>query len=522
MPTSSRRARSIVLPVSVLVCAGLLLFGTATSILRAQQPGQLPASLPQAKPVQEATGFQAAIAIEQAMIQAIADCEKSVVSIARVGPSGEDTQRDMRVDIFPKFGQPRLGGMINDPPQPTDPDFVPNEFATGVVIDASGLILTNAHVLDEKSDHYVTTSSRKVFQTKIKASDPRSDLAVLQVVEKDNNGDDVPIKSGDFVPIKFGDSKTLKKGQIVIALGNPYSIARDGQVSASWGIVSNLSRKVAPRSAGEKTMLMNFGTLIQTDAKLNLGTSGGALVNLKGEMIGLTTSLAATAGYEQAAGYAIPVDETFRRVLEKLKKGTGVEYGFLGILPANLAYKEILRGGQGIRVDQVSPGTPARRAGLLQGDIITHVNGEPIYDADGLRLQVGKLPASATATLTMERNGQTLVEQVHLSKIGRLHGKGIATNQEPAWRGLRVDFPSVVFPQGVDDSVGQAVVVTEVAAASPAEKAGLRLGLLITHVGNTSVETPEDFRRELANLNGPISLRIADVPGERTIVVEPK
>src|SRR5207342_2000310 len=104
--------------------------------------------------------------------------------------------------------------------------------------------------------------------------------------------------------------------------GNPYAIARDGQVSASWGIVANLSRKAGPipdetSPAGVRnTSLHHYGTLIQTDAKLNLGTSGGALLNLKGEMVGLTTSLAAAVGYEQAAGFALPVDDAFRRAVE--------------------------------------------------------------------------------------------------------------------------------------------------------------------------------------------------------------
>ena len=142
-------------------------------------------------------------------------------------------------------------------------------------------------------------------------------------------------------PITFGDAATLKKGQIVIALGNPYAIARDGQPSASWGIISNLQRQApSPRdgtrpSDGRET-LHHFGTLIQTDARLELGTSGGALVNLKGEMIGLTTSLAALSGYERPGGFAIPVDDDFRRALETLKTGRLPDYGFLGVAPRTL------------------------------------------------------------------------------------------------------------------------------------------------------------------------------------------
>ena len=154
------------------------------------------------------------------------------------------------------------------------------------------------------------------------------------------------IDAADLPPIAFGNADELKKGQIVISLGNPYAIARDGQPSAAWGIVANLQRK-APATPSEadptgRPTLHHYGTLIQTDAKLNLGTSGGPLLNLKGEMVGLSVALAAAAGYEAAGGYAIPVDATFRRAVETLKRGREVEYGFLGIQPTNLQQQEVL------------------------------------------------------------------------------------------------------------------------------------------------------------------------------------
>ena len=246
-------------------------------------------------------GTDVAAAIEKTLVDVIARNEKSVVAIARVRreASGEAFRMELRPDAFDR--RPILSSV----PLPTDPDFIPNEYGAGVVVDRRGLILTAYHVLDEDSDYYVTTSDRKVYKAVPKAADPRSDLAVLA------------IEADDLVPITFGNAAELKKGQIVISLGNPYAIARDGQPSAAWGIVSNLARK-APAGPGQsdsagKTTLHHFGTLIQTDAKLNLGASGGPLLNLQGEMVGLSVALAAAAGYETAAGYAIPVDQTFRR-----------------------------------------------------------------------------------------------------------------------------------------------------------------------------------------------------------------
>src|SRR6185295_7105299 len=123
----------------------------------------------------------------------------------------------------------------NNPPRPGEHDFIPNEYATGVVVDPSGLILTAHHVLREDSDYYVTTADRKFYRARFRAADPRSDLAVLEIS---------PPKP--MTAITLGDAAKLKKGQIVIALGNPYAIARDGQPSASWGIVANISRKDGP------------------------------------------------------------------------------------------------------------------------------------------------------------------------------------------------------------------------------------------------------------------------------------
>jgi serine protease Do len=462
---------------------------------------------------QDVSGVEAVAAIEKTLVDVIARTEKSVVAIARVRKEqpGETFRLEIRPDPFDR--RP----ILPSAPQPTDPDFIPNEYGTGVVIDRRGLILTAYHVLGEDSEYYVTTSDRKVYKALPRAADPRSDLAVLAV------------DAADLVPIAFGNAAELKKGQIVISLGNPYAIARDGQVSAGWGIVSNLSRK-APATSGEldsagRTTLHHFGALIQTDAKLNLGASGGPLLNLKGEMVGLSVALAATAGYETAAGYAIPVDQTFRRVVETLKQGREVEYGFLGIQPANLAAQEVLKGMHGIRVAQTVPGTPAAKYGLKTDDIITAVDDTPIYDADSLVLNVGKLPVEAIAHLSVIRDGRPRSVEVKLTKYA-VRGKKIVTVPEPLWRGMRVEYPTAMLntevrTMGGPPFTGEGVVVTEVAENSPAFSAGIQQGMIITHVGRTAINTPKEFHDAVDNATGHVSLRIADDKKNPVRAVEP-
>ena len=210
-----------------------------------------------------------------------------------------------------------------------------------------------------------TTSGSRASRiaAKVKAADPWLDLAVLEI-EAERPRSRSP----------FGDARDLKKGQFVIALGNPYAIARDGQPSAAWGIVSQSAsgkrrrREPARGPASGRETLHHWGTLIQTDARLELGTSGGALVNLKGEMVGLTTSLAALAGYERPGGFAFPVDDDFPPCGGSHSKSGGCRtMDFSASRRRHLAGDERQRGRAGALVDDVVPATPAAPGGAQGG-----------------------------------------------------------------------------------------------------------------------------------------------------------
>jgi serine protease Do len=407
---------------------------------------------------------------------------------------------------------------------PTDPSFVPHEFGTGVVIDAKGLIVTNYHVLgDVKSADFFVWLSRKPYPAKVKAADPWLDLAVLQ------------IEAENLKPMPLGNAKDLKKGQFVIALGNPYAIARDGQPSATWGMISNLSRQApSPRNAtrpseGRET-LHHWGTLIQTDARLDLGTSGGALVNLKGEMVGLTTSLAALAGYEKPGGFAYPVDDDFRQALDTLKTGRLPEYGFLGVAPRFLADHERRAGRHGAIVEDLVPATPAAKAGLKAGDLITHVNREPVWDDIDLIRQLSGKPAESLVSLTIERGGsptrrvRPLEVKVTLSKK-RLDGARPAYSEipEPSWRGMKVEYATAapLFRENSRDLDPKGCVgVIEVERDSPAWKAGMRPGDFVSRVGAGRVATPAQFYAAAGAIEGDAKLTLTaveDVNSERVV-----
>ena len=464
---------------------------------------------------QEWTGLDAAVALEKRLVDAIARAENSVVAIARY-----------RNDLPPLPTGPL--GMSLPRPRPDD-EPAPNEFATGVVIDRQGYILTNYHVLgDPAKNAYKVWVKRRPFDAisvtaavEVKAGDPWTDLAVLK------------IDADDLEPIVFGDAKKLRKGQIVIALGNPYNIAHDGDVSAGWGIISNLGRRVPERAGGFRPAdasetLYQYGGLIQTDARLNLGTSGGALVNLSGEMIGLITALAAKEGYERSMGFAIPVDEVFLRTVETLKKGRKAEFGFLGISPAELSDAMRRNGQHGALVSSVVPGTPAAAARLREGDIITRINGRPIYDRDMLMRALGGQPAEATIRLTVQRGaqlgrpGRVLETSVKLSKKYISSSRpAFSQTEEPRWRGMRVDYPTALPPNLLTRALQAgaptgALAAVEVAADSPAWKAGIRPGYLFTRVDGRRVTTPQQFYDAVANKNGDVTLRC--ISGTRAVI----
>jgi len=459
------------------------------------------------------TGSGPAKALERALVEAIAKAEKSVVAVARVRRAGAGGPLALESPEGP--GRiPRLPSL----PSPTDPDFMPNDYASGVVVDRRGLILTACQFLAPESDYFVTTFDRRVYHARVHAADPRSDLAVLAI-----DGANLP-------PMPMGDGGRLRKGQMVVALGNPFAVARDGRASASWGIVANLARKLPPLgdenlSAGRRT-LHEFGTLIQTDVRLGQGTAGGALLNLDGEMIGLTLALATATGYESAAGYAIPIDATFRRVIDTLKEGREVEYGFLGIRPGNIAPTDAAA-PRGVRVQSVVAGGPAQRDGLKSDDLITAVAGRVIETSDDLMLEVSRLPPESIARFSVLRGSRPTTVAVTLAKFP-VSGFKVATSRPPLWRGLQVDYVTAV-PESDRNEVMrrggyvEGVAVVDVTEGSPAWRAGLRRGMIVSEVNGRPIQSPKQFRDALAQAAGPVELRSVgqDGQGQRTHDIGP-
>ncbi len=436
-------------------------------------------------------------ALENALQAAIARAEPSVVAITRArNPEGEPTTA---VRGHNPAGPP-AAPLPFDVADLAHPDHLPmpGDFGSGVVIGPQQ-ILTAFHVIKGASRIYVRAPGRQGFDAEIIAADPRSDLAVIAPRLLPNT------PAPKLTPIPLGDADLLRKGSFLVVLGNPYNTARDGKASASWGILSNTTRRIVltrdNESRESRQLFRYLPTLLQLDTKLNLGLSGGAVVNLKGELVGITTTGGNAEGFDAQAGYAIPLDALGRRIVTTLREGKEVEYGFLGIGLDN---------DRPNAVGSVEPGTPAAEGDLVPGDVILAVGDRPVPEEAGISLALSTAPVGQPIQLKVRRNGKVLDKTVFLSKYP-VAGEVIATNRPEPWRGLRVDFTSMLAGTTLDFTALQAmakgcVCVVEVKAGSPSAVAGLRKGQVITHVAGKSVRTPAEFARAVARLKGPVVL----------------
>ncbi len=470
--------------------------------------------------------------LEESVVKLVEKSEPAVVSVARFKPVVQERMPGRHRPFF-----------NSDFPVPRKPDLQPNDFGAGCLISPpqsdDRLLLTAYHLVrggpvfpnftaEDKTELMIRLTDRRECRAAILAADPRSDLAVLHL-----DWDEAKIKSTDFPVLDWENGLPPRKGQFIVLMGNPYAIARDGSASVSFGMVSNLTRQSISLNRSEdfefdevikSSTLHRLGVVMQLDARLNLGLSGGPVLNLKGELIGISSSLAAIEGYDQSAGFAFPIDRLTRRVIRTLLAGQEVEYGMIGIGPVTIDRKDfpsmIAKTSQpsAAMVRIVSPGSPAGRAGILPGDLILKVAGQPVLSLEDLMRLIGLNPPGTELKILLLRrsatSGQPEEVTVKLGKWPVQDFEGIIeTNPRYLpWRGLTVDYPTA--QEKFRDREGhydfRHVLVTRVKLNSPAEVERIMPGDFITHVNNTPVQTPTEFYSAVKGLSGPVTLRFYD------------
>ena len=373
------------------------------------------------------------------------------------------------------FGQFGFG---QAPPQPQ----IEHGIGSGVIISPGGFIVTNNHVVNGATDIRVTMNDRRTFKAKLIGTDKLTDLAVIKI-------------DGHGLPnIPWGDSTKLRPGQTVLAFGSPFGYF---QFSVTRGIISALDRPNPYANDARKP-----GGFIQTDAAINPGNSGGALVDAHGELIGINTFIISDSGSFAGAGFAIP-SQIAHNVAESLMKTGTVHHGYLGISmndvnPDNYNFFH-LQETTGAIITQVTPDSPASRADLKTGDVITSLNGKPIPNGSALQVAVSTIAPGSTIQLGIVRDGKSQTIEL---KVGEFHGgEQVASADQNSSApgktgklGLAVqDLTQDVRQQAQIPSQVNGAVVANVRPGSPADNAGLAPGDVILEVDRKPVSNAEQF-----------------------------
>jgi Do/DeqQ family serine protease len=350
---------------------------------------------------------------------------------------------------------------------------------SGVIVSQDGYILTNHHVVDGALEIRVELTDNRVFTGKLVGSDQPSDLAVLKI-----DATNMPV-------LGLGNSDRVRVGDIVLAIGNPLGI---GQTVTS-GIISAKGRATGLSDG-------SFEDFLQTDAAINRGNSGGALINTNGELVGINSQILSPSGGNIGIGFAIPSNMA-RAVMDQLLNTGKVRRGMLGVtiqtVTADVAANLNLPAARGAIVSSVQAGGPAETAGIKRGDVIVAFNDQVVVDSNSLRNQVASTSPGSDVTLTLLRDGRETKVQMKLAELPARASEGGEDGTGPGAQGsgrfgLTVEplTPEMASRLGLGAN-DQGLVVTRVDASGSAAEAGIRQGDVIQEVNRQPVRTLADF-----------------------------
>jgi Do/DeqQ family serine protease len=350
---------------------------------------------------------------------------------------------------------------------------------SGVIIDAeNGYVVTNNHVVDNADEITVKLTDGRELKAKKLGADEQSDIALLQI-------DAEKLKA-----VPLADSNKLRVGDFVVAIGNPFGLSQ----TVTSGIVSALGRS--------GLNIGGYEDFIQTDAAINRGNSGGALVNLRGELVGINTAIFGPNGGNVGIGFAIP-SNMMKNLVDQIIEFGEVRRGLLGILgqdvDAGLAEAMNLDVNKGAFVSEVSPDSAAEKGGIESGDIITHINGNAVSSFQELRAKIGSKGAGSEVELTVLRKGKTSKIKVVL---------GDATGQVVSAQEIHPALEGATLTNGKTERGNDGVAISELESRSPAARFGLQEGDVIVGVNRTRVNNVAELRRQMEDAQGVIALNV--------------
>ena len=383
------------------------------------------------------------------------------------------TSGTVRVQSSPLFNDPFFRHFFEQPSQPQHRKT--QSLGSGVIVDAKkGYILTNNHVIDKADEIKVTLRSGESYEAKLIGTDPDSDVAVIQ------------IKAKNLTALSLANSEELQVGDFAIAIGNPFGL---GQTVTS-GIISAIERS----GLG----IEGYENFIQTDASINPGNSGGALVNLRGELIGINTAIFSKSGGSQGIGFAIPANMA-NDIMDQLIKNGEVRRGRLGAqaqdLTPHLAEAFNIPFRRGAVVSHVEKKSPADRAGLKPGDIVTDINGKSVRNADMLRNHMGLLRIGQSVTMKVLRDNKKLTLKATVVELDKTKESIQGNKLHAHLNGTQLQN---IPPSSKLYGRIEGVIIADVEAGSPAASTGLRRGDIITSANRKTIKNINELQTAIA------------------------
>jgi len=429
----------------------------------------------------------ALLAVDRAMETLAARVTPAVVNVAVTARSKPDVAaQEAPHDMQRFFGQSDPFGQFFGQRMMPQRREIEHGIGSGVVISPDGYIVTNNHVVDGAVDIRVTTTNRRVLKAKLVGTDPLTDLAVLKVDAK------------DLPSVPWGDSKEVRPGQTVLAFGNPFGL----RFTVTRGIVSAVNRAnpdpTDPRKPGE---------FIQTDAAINQGNSGGPLVDARGEVIGINTFLISPSGSFSGMGFAIP-SQIVRPTVETLIRDGKITHAHIGISISDVTPENAKffadSNASGAVITSVEADSPAAKAGLKIGDVITLIDEQKVNDAGELQAVVAEKRPGAKVTLEVLRDGKSITIPVTLEEMGNRTAEGGNSPDEGQGKmrwgmGLNDLTPDLREQLQAPRDVHGAVI-EQVQPGSSADNAGLQQGDVVLEVNRHKVETAADVQQALGKV----------------------
>jgi Do/DeqQ family serine protease len=402
--------------------------------------------------------------------------KKAAPAVVNVYALRRTTQRPNNPFMDEEFFRRFFG---SGPQGNTPMERVQRSLGSGVIVDESGLVITNHHVIEGANEIRIALGDRREFEAEVVLRDPRSDLAVLRIQNSKER----------FAPIEIGDSDEVEVGDLVLAIGDPFGVGQ----TVTQGIVSATART--------RVGITDFQFFIQTDAAINPGNSGGALVDINGKLVGINTAIFSRSGGSHGIGFAIPTNMVRVVIASALAGNKLVQRPYFGArlqpVTAEIAQSLSLKRPAGALVASITPDSPAAKAGLRAGDVVLEVDGIGVDDPAALNYRYALKAIGNTARLTVERNGRQILLNIRLEAAPERQADEIEISTRSPFMGARVSnfTPEIANRLRADPASADGVVIVNIADGSNAQRVGLRPGDIILEVNGTKIENTGDLDR---------------------------